>query len=73
MAILNHKVRGNYFVAGDELCVRSHYSLGGTYKNFYLPFSPRARDGDFLFYNAIDTILPSPFNSIDDIIPTNNL
>ena len=44
------------------------------YKKIYLPFSPRARDGDFLFYKAeSDTILQNPFTSIDDVAPSNIL
>ena len=38
-----------------------------------MPFSEKARDGDFLFYSTIDSFLPSPFSSINHLIPENRL
>ena len=38
-----------------------------------MPFMPEARNGDFLFYEAIDSVLPNPFSSIKDMIPSNRL
>ena len=38
-----------------------------------MPFSQKSREGDFMFYTAIDSLIPNPFNSINDFIPTNDL
>ena len=38
-----------------------------------LPFSPKAKYGDFLFYSAFDSVFPSPFQSAYDLIPANRL
>jgi hypothetical protein len=38
-----------------------------------LPFQQKARDGDFLFYTPIDSILPNPFTSVNDLIPKSRL
>ena len=35
-----------------------------------MPFSEKARRGDFLFYTAIDSILPNPFTSHKELIPS---
>ena len=38
-----------------------------------LPFLPEARNGDFIFYTATDSVLPNPFTSVNDFIPANRL
>ena len=38
-----------------------------------LPFSPKARDGDFNFYSTIDSVFPNPFTSANDLVPSNRL
>ena len=57
----------NYTVVGDELIVSS----GWNYKRISLPFLQKARQGDFLFYDAIDSVLPNPFTSVYDLLPKN--
>ena len=60
----------SYNVAGDYLIIGTR----GDYKKIALPFSQRLRDGDFLFYTALnDSILPNPLTSVKDLIPTNYL
>ena len=46
---LNHIVY-RYCVVGDELFVLKEF--GAVFKRIYLPFSPKARKGDFLFYTT---------------------
>ena len=60
-----------YSVVGDELVVKIGY--GSESKRIYLPFSPKAKDGDFLFYTTTDSVFPNPFTSVNDFIPANNL
>ena len=55
----------NFSVAGEELIVQSNW----RYKRIDLPFSQNARQGDFHFYEAIDSVLPNPFTSINDLLP----
>ena len=52
-----------YCIAGDDLIYRS-YSNYLDWKKIALPFMPQSREGDFLFYTAIDSVLPSPFLSV---------
>ena len=55
----------NFSVVGQELIVQSNWS----YKKIDLPFSQKARQGDFHFYDAIDSVFPNPFTSINDFLP----
>ena len=58
-----------YEVVGDELVIDT---FNAGFKRIYLPFSQKARNGDFLFYSATsDTVLPNPFTSVDEFIPAN--
>ena len=43
------------------------------YKKITLPFCQTARDGDFLFYTAFDSVFPNPLASIKDLAPANTL
>ena len=71
VAKLNDKVK-DYCVVGDELLVQHEFA--GAIKQIHLPFSPKARDGDFLFYSTKPhSIFQSPFTSVDDLIPSNRL
>ena len=57
----------DYCVAGDELVIKTK---DREYKRIYMPFSQKARDGDFIFYSALnDSILQNPFTSVDDVMP----
>ena len=63
-------MRRFYFVVGDELVFKTSDGI----KKVDLPFSPKARDGDFLFYSTEShSILQSPLTSVDDLIPANRL
>ena len=59
----------DYRVAGDNLIIRTDYG----YKKLVLPFIQESENGDFQFYKAIDSALPSPLSSISDFLPKNKL
>ena len=63
-----------YFVVGEDLIIESFDQLSNkAYYKIALPFSLNAKKGDFLFFQAIDGVLPSPFTSINDFLPKNGL
>ena len=68
---LKVKSFSGYQVVGDEIIISSNGDTG--YKKICLPFLPEAKNGDFVFYTAIDTILPNPFTSFKDLAPNNIL
>ena len=57
----------------DDLIIEKNTSIGKQYKKIALPLSQNSKNGDFLFYSAMDSILPNPFTSINDLLPTNRL
>ena len=59
----------DYRVVGDYLIIRTDYG----YKKLVLPFKQELANGDFMFYKAINSALPSPFSSISDFLPRNKL
>ena len=59
----------DYRVVGDYLIIRTDYG----YKKLVLPFIQESANGDFLFYKAINSVLPNPFYSISDFLPRNKL
>ena len=66
----------SFCISGDELIVGTGQSwfTPKEYKLLALPFSPKARDGDFAFYSANDSsALPNPFTSVNDWLPENRL
>ena len=58
-----------YHIVGEFLIIRT----SNGYKKLYLPFQGKSKDGDFLFYKAINSVIPNPLKSISDILPKNKL
>ena len=59
----------DYQVAGDYLIIKTSHG----WRKLVLPFLPEAMNGDFFLYCAIDSVLPNPFTSIKDFIPSSKL
>ena len=58
----------DYRVTGDDLIIRTDYG----YKKLVLPFIEESGNG-FMFYKAINSVLPNTFSSISDFLPRNKL
>ena len=59
----------SYRVVDEELILRIKKENIMQFKKMALPFSHESRNGDYLHYTPIESILPNPFTSIDRMLP----